>query len=124
MFSINKGALNNTSNKTKLYFYECVITNINKNMTEHEVLDQRFNEAFLSIYKRPDLENEDTTFIPLSKVIKLVNEYQEPFTSYEYKDILLMLVIYDFKHKRQDGEFYFLVEKKQDLKYDPNPDFY
>jgi len=94
-------------------------------MTEHEALDQRFNEAFLSGYKRPEFAKEDASYIPISKVIKLVNEFREPFTTYEYKDILLMFVIYDFKHERHDEEFCFLVEeKKQDLKYDPSPDFY
>lgn len=86
--------------------------------------DLRYVEVFLSNYQREDNPNKRAIIIPISRVVKMMEEC-EPSMTIESYEVPNLMAIHKFEFTRRDREFWFLVkEKKKGQVNDPSLDFY
>lgn len=87
-------------------------------------LDRRYAEVFLSNYQREDNPNKRAIIIPISRVVKMMEECEPPMTIESY-EVLNLMAVHKFEFTRKDGEFWFFVkEKKKGQVNDPSSNFY
>jgi len=86
-------------------------------------LDRRYALVFLSKYQQENNPNKEVVIIPISRVVKMVEELEPPITIESYEVVNLMAV-HKFEFTRKDGEFWFFVkEKKKGQPNDRSSDF-
>jgi len=87
-------------------------------------LDRRFAEAFLSNYQREDNPNKEAVIIPISRIVKMMEEC-EPTMKIESFEVINLMAIHKFDFTRKDGEFWFFVnEIRRAQVNDPSSDRY